>query len=259
MGWRTTLTAGAATLALSGCTGDSPAPPHPLALHAWNLVQITPHRGNPIVLPYAQQAQHQLVFTRDGTVQMTLDCNRGNASWTAQRPDRGAGSIEIGRVASTRALCPPPSHGETMASDLPSARRYTLQSDGEAITIETQSGTYSFVASTNGPGSGASNPGSGYQASREVQCSVNGRAPRQRCWAGVIRRWQPDGTTLVEVTKPDGRKRALYFRGIDAYGADSAQSDGSAAWRLRSVRRGDATHIEYGPERYVIPHAFVAG
>ena len=64
---------------------------------------------------------------------------------------------------------------------------------------------------------------------------------------------------LVEVMKPDGRKRAIFFRGTTAYGADSAQADGSASWTFKATRRSYETVISYGPESYVIPDALVIG
>ena len=68
-----------------------------------------------------------------------------------------------------------------------------------------------------------------------------------------------DGTTLVEVTKPDGTKRAIYFRGTTPFGADGAEADGSAGWSFEVSRRDDQNVIKYGPETYVIVDAFVVG
>jgi len=102
-------------------------------------------------------------------------------------------------------------------------------------------------------------PGTNYHATAQVPCAVDGGPAKQSCPAGVIRKWGEDGTTLVEVTRPDGRKRALFFRGTTAYGADSAQADGSAAYDFKATRKGDESAISFGPERYVIPDAFVEG
>lgn len=101
--------------------------------------------------------------------------------------------------------------------------------------------------------------GTPYHATTELPCSFDGGSPQRRCPAGVIRRWGEDGTTLVEITRPNGIKRAIFFRGVEAYGADSAQADGSAGWAFKAVRRGDESAISFGPERYVIPDALVEG
>jgi hypothetical protein len=102
-------------------------------------------------------------------------------------------------------------------------------------------------------------PGTDYNATAEIPCGVDGAEPAQRCQAGVRRTWGEDGTTLVEVTKPDGRPRAIFFLGNKAYSADGAESDGSAGFSFNTERRGDETVIRFGPETYVIPDAFVLG
>ena len=102
-------------------------------------------------------------------------------------------------------------------------------------------------------------PGTDYHATTLVRCGFGGAEPAADCPAGVKRNWGEDGTTLVEVEKPDGFKRALFFRGTTAYGADSAQADGSAGWSFEVSRRDDQSVIKYGPETYVIVDAFVVG
>jgi hypothetical protein len=102
-------------------------------------------------------------------------------------------------------------------------------------------------------------PGTDYNATAPVRCGFDGADPTGSCEAGVKRRWGDDGTTLVEITKPDGSKRAIFFRGTTAYGADSAQADGSAAWDFKVSRSGDESVIRFGPETYVIIDALVVG
>lgn len=102
-------------------------------------------------------------------------------------------------------------------------------------------------------------PGTDYHATAQVPCGFDGAEATNNCPAGVKRNWGEDGTTLVEISKPDGFKRAIYFRGTTPYGADSAEADGSAGWDFEVSRRGDQSVIEYGPETYVIVDAFVTG
>ncbi|MCM8557617.1 hypothetical protein [Sphingomicrobium sediminis] len=102
-------------------------------------------------------------------------------------------------------------------------------------------------------------PETGYNATAMVPCGFGGAAPTSNCDAGVKRNWGDDGTTLVEVTKPDGRKRAIFFRGTTPYGADGAQADGSAGWDFEVSRDGDQVTINYGPETYIVVDAFVEG
>jgi hypothetical protein len=124
------------------------------------------------------------------------------------------------------------------------------------------------AAGTNGPpppdaaadGEDALVPGTDYNATTIVSCGFDGAPPTQNCDAGIKRNWgDAPGEHLVEVTKPDGRKRAIFFRGTEPFGADSAQSDGSAGWDLKWTRSDDQTTITYGPETYVVVDAMITG
>ena len=101
--------------------------------------------------------------------------------------------------------------------------------------------------------------GTDYNATTIMDCGFNGGPPTQKCDAGIKRNWGEDGSHLIEVTKPDGTKRAIFFNGTEPYGADSAQSDGSAGWDFRSRRDGDRVTITFGPETYVIVDALIEG
>ncbi len=102
-------------------------------------------------------------------------------------------------------------------------------------------------------------PGTDFHAVATIDCAVRDTAPLGECEAGVKREWGPDGSTLVEVTKPDGSKRAIFFDGRMAYGADGAQADGSAGWTFKARRNADESIVTFGPERYVVPDALIFG
>lgn len=102
-------------------------------------------------------------------------------------------------------------------------------------------------------------PGTDYNATAMVPCGFDGAAPTATCDAGVKRNWADDGTNLVEITKPDGMKRAIFFKGTEPYSADSAQADGSAGWDFKTTREGDRVTISFGPETYVIFDALIEG
>lgn len=105
----------------------------------------------------------------------------------------------------------------------------------------------------------ARDPATGYHATTIIDCGMNGAAPTGSCKAGVKRNWGDDGTSLVEVMKPDGRKRAIFFLGNTPTGADGAEADGSAGWDFKWTRKDDQVTITYGPETYVIVDALVEG
>ena len=101
--------------------------------------------------------------------------------------------------------------------------------------------------------------GTDYNATGQIECGFDNAAPTRMCNTGVKRNWNEPGATLVEVSKPDGFKRALFFKNGKAFGADSAEADGSAGWSFETRRDSDNTVIEFGPETYVVPDAFVLG
>lgn len=103
-------------------------------------------------------------------------------------------------------------------------------------------------------------PGTEFNATTTVKCGTGGAAPTQDCQAGVKRNFGEDGSAMVEVTKPDGSTRAIFFDGTTATSADGSQADGSAAWDVTSSvdDRGFIT-VKFGPETYVIVDALITG
>jgi heat shock protein HslJ len=254
----------AISVLVAGCATTPSGPSfagHVLTGKDWQLTEITQRNAWPVQLAPAQQTIHRLRFNPDGTLQLTLDCNRGTANWSASGPQRGSGNLQISQIASTRALCPPPSYGEAMAADLPSAAAFTVMPGGRSMQVATRTNVYTFVAGgfASQLPADALVPDTGYNATASVVCTFANGPSARRCEAGVRRRAGGDGTTFVEIRKPDGRTRVIFFRGATAYGADSAQADGSAGWVFEAKRRRDESVVNFGPERYVIPDAFVIG
>ncbi|WP_369025834.1 hypothetical protein [Qipengyuania sp. RANM35] len=101
--------------------------------------------------------------------------------------------------------------------------------------------------------------GTEYNATTILKCGFDNKPPTQDCNAGIKRNWGNPGEHLIEVEKPDGRKRAVFFKGTDPYGADSAQSDGSAGWEFNWTRKEDQVIVRYGPETYVFVDAMITG
>lgn len=102
-------------------------------------------------------------------------------------------------------------------------------------------------------------PGTEYNATTMVDCGFGNEPPRQICQAGIKRNWGEKGKALIEVKRPGGGTRALFFDGTKPTGADSDQADGSAGWDFDFTRKGDETTIRFGPETYVIVDAMIEG
>ncbi|WP_052761835.1 hypothetical protein [Aurantiacibacter luteus] len=133
------------------------------------------------------------------------------------------------------------------------------QPDAEAVTAAGTAGTAAADAAPAAQSEDALVPGTEYNATTILDCSFDGVAVGEGCNAGVVRNWGEDGKHLVEVTKPDGTKRAIFYDGTTPTGADSAEADGSAGWDFDATRDGDTVTIVFGPETYVVPDAVITG
>lgn len=109
-----------------------------------------------------------------------------------------------------------------------------------------------------GTGADALVAGTDYNATAEIECSGYRQHPAGRCPAGV-KRDREGGITTVEIEWPAGDSRALFFKDGKVLSANTNEADGSAAFTVTGERKGDTTIIRIGPERYVIPDAFLTG
>lgn len=100
--------------------------------------------------------------------------------------------------------------------------------------------------------------GTQFNATAEIECSGYRNHPAGRCPAG-IKRNQEGGLTIVEIQWPKGDSRTLMFKDGKILSANTNQADGSAAFDVVGERKDDVTTVRIGPERYVIPDAFVTG
>ncbi|MCK0129107.1 META domain-containing protein [Erythrobacter sp. F6033] len=128
---------------LSACQSYGP-PPHPLDDTSWRLADVETS-GTSTQLTQELSSRHRLTFRDGGRLVLQLDCNRGNADWSASMPQVGNGSISIGPVASTKALCPRPTYGEELAAELPTANGFTLTPDGSSLIIRASEAVYVFA------------------------------------------------------------------------------------------------------------------
>lgn len=112
------------------------------------------------------------------------------------------------------------------------------------------------VAGTGGTSGGgdATVPGTNFNATGNIPCSMGSGQPTTSCPFGVIREGNGNGT--VTVTKPDGRKRVIFFQNGKAIGYDQSQADRGT---FSASKRGDLNIIRIGQERYEIPDAVIFG
>lgn len=105
-------------------------------------------------------------------------------------------------------------------------------------------------------GSASERAGQGqFDARGPVRCAQQAGQPMRECQASVAR--DPGGTAAIVITRPDGRKRFVFFEGGNPISADLSQADGNM--EFRASKGGDVYYIEAGNERYEIIEAFVFG
>jgi hypothetical protein len=110
------------------------------------------------------------------------------------------------------------------------------------------------ITGGNKNGADAKVPGTNYHATGNVTCSMGNGQPAGSCPFGVTRRG--NGSADVTVTKPDGRKRVIFFDKGKAIGADTSQADPGA---FSASKQGDIYIIRIGKERYEIFEAVIFG
>lgn len=84
-------------------------------------------------------SRYQVVFMEDGSVAVTLDCNRGFGSYTADGQ-----SIQVSLMGSTMAFCPEDSQADIFAQQLGNAAVYFFQDGNLFIDQAMDSGTMQF-------------------------------------------------------------------------------------------------------------------
>ncbi|MGB6909018.1 MAG: hypothetical protein WBE08_07800 [Methyloceanibacter sp.] len=93
-----------------------------------------------------------------------------------------------------------------------------------------------------------------YHATGNVPCAMGGGKPTGSCPFGVKR--EGNGSGMVTVTKPDGRKRTIFFKDGNATGADTSEADPG---KFSVEKQGDVSIVHIGEERYEIFDAVIFG
>ena len=95
-----------------------------------------------------------------------------------------------------------------------------------------------------------------FDATGSVGCSDRPGQPMRQCQMGVAR--DGGGTATVAITRPDGRKRFIFFERGKAVSADLSQADGNMTFMPAKSGSG-MFQIDTGDERYEFPESVVFG
>ena len=118
-----------------------------LADTTWQLVKF--QGGDDKPLAPEDKWKYTITFSRDGSVNVRIDCNRGRGSWKSPGPQQ----IQFGPLALTDGMCPASDLTAHMAKDWQNVRSYTIKDGHLFLSLMADAGTYEFESpSSVGPG-----------------------------------------------------------------------------------------------------------
>lgn len=130
-------------LAVGESTGRQNPPS--LAGTAWRLVEFQSMDDATGIVHPDNSSLYTMRLHSDGTVNMRLNCNLANGSWSAvPSSDASSGRFEFGPLAMTRALCPPPSMDVSIAAQAQFIRSYLLRDGRLYLSLMADGGIYAW-------------------------------------------------------------------------------------------------------------------
>lgn len=116
-----------------------------LADTKWRLVEIQSMDDAVGIVRPDDPSLYTMRLDADGTVHMRLNCNRANGLWTAEpSADPSNGVFRFGMLATTKALCPPPSLDEKIAADAKYVRGYLMKENRLYLSLFADGGIYAW-------------------------------------------------------------------------------------------------------------------
>ncbi|WP_051358210.1 META domain-containing protein [Rubidibacter lacunae] len=116
-----------------------------LADTEWRLVEIQSMSEEIGTIRPDDPSLYIMRLNADGTVNMRLNCNRANGTWSAEPSDDDSnGRFQFGPLATTKALCPAPSLDERIAADAGYIRSYLLKEGKLYLSLFADGGIYAW-------------------------------------------------------------------------------------------------------------------
>ena len=124
----TTSAIALAALALTTACTTTPEMSESLAGTSWRLLEMQSMDDVQGTTRADDPDRYTITFSQDGTAYMKLDCNRGRSPYEAASTGADQGSLTLGNIASTMAMCPPDSLSEKLSQQLGFVRSYVVRS-----------------------------------------------------------------------------------------------------------------------------------
>jgi para-nitrobenzyl esterase len=112
-----------------------------LEASSWRLVQISLANGT--TRPAIERSRYTIGFGANGVLNVRFDCNRGRGSWKSS----GAGNLEFGPLALTRAFCGVQSLHDELVRQWPNVRSYDVKDGRLYLSLANDGGTIEFEPS----------------------------------------------------------------------------------------------------------------
>ena len=207
-----------------------------------------------------EDVDYQLRAGAGQTMVVDLKASKGAAYFNVLPPGSSGEAIFVGQNEGNHFKGQLPSDGVYTirlylmgaAKDENKAVNYTL----EVSVLGSGKGTNAAPSGGGQRESSAARAGQGqFDATGDIPCAQSKGQPMGQCPFGVAR--DGGGSATVVVTRPDGRKRAIFFEKGKATSADLSQADGNMTFR--ATKEADLYKIQAGDERYEIPEAVIFG
>lgn len=120
---------------------------HPLTGTRWQLVEIQSMDDAQGITKPEDPSKYTLHFVDGESLSMQLNCNRGSGPWSSESTSDGtsgdiSGSIAIGPLATTKAMCPPPSLDERIVRDVQWIRGFLVRDGWLSLSLMADGGIY---------------------------------------------------------------------------------------------------------------------
>ncbi|MFZ1954690.1 MAG: META domain-containing protein [Desulfobacterales bacterium] len=118
---------------------------NPLADTEWRLVEIRSMDDAVGVVRPDDPSLYTMRLNADGKVYLRLGCNRANGSWTSEpSADPANGRFRFSLLSTNKALCPPPSLDEKIATDTKYVRGYLIRENRLYLSLFADGGIYTW-------------------------------------------------------------------------------------------------------------------
>lgn len=111
---------------------------------SWQLVKF--EGGDGTVLTPDVKGKYTIHFEKDGRFNMRVDCNRGMGTWLSPGPNQ----VQFGRLAMTRAMCPPDPLNDRIIKDWEFLRSYVVKEGRLFLALMADGGIYTFEPIASG-------------------------------------------------------------------------------------------------------------